>query len=81
MFSDEMAIEFDIVLEKQRAGYTAYVPALPGCISEGNTKAQAMRNIKEAIQLYLEETGKAKAKQMASSVSIEKATIEGLENN
>jgi predicted RNase H-like HicB family nuclease len=27
---------------------------LPGCISEGETKAQALRNIKEAIQLYLE---------------------------
>ncbi|MEI7961187.1 MAG: type II toxin-antitoxin system HicB family antitoxin [archaeon] len=53
-------MEFDVVLEKQRSGYTAYVPALPGCISEGNTKTEAMRNIKEAIELFLEEKGKSK---------------------
>ena len=35
-------------------GYTVYVPSLPGCISEGNTKEEALANIKEAIGLYLE---------------------------
>jgi len=35
-------------------GYTAYVPALPGCISEGDTLDDARRNIREAIELYLE---------------------------
>jgi predicted RNase H-like HicB family nuclease len=35
-------------------GYTAYVPALPGCISEGDTLEQARQNIREAIELYLE---------------------------
>jgi len=35
-------------------GYTVYVPSLPGCISEGNTKEEALANIKEAIELYLE---------------------------
>ena len=35
-------------------GYTAYVPSLPGCISEGNTKEEALKNIQEAIELYLE---------------------------
>jgi predicted RNase H-like HicB family nuclease len=35
-------------------GYTATVPALPGCISEGDTLEEARRNIREAIQLYLE---------------------------
>ncbi len=35
-------------------GYTAIVPSLPGCISEGDTKEEAIRNIKEAIKLYLE---------------------------
>ena len=70
-----MQIEFDVVLEKQRLGYTAHVPALPGCISEGNTKTEAMRNIKEAIELFLEEKGKTKAKQLAGAISIGKATI------
>jgi len=35
-------------------GYTAIVPSLPGCISEGETKEEALENIKEAIELYLE---------------------------
>jgi len=44
-----------IVLESsEEGGYTVYVPSLPGCISEGNTKEEAMANIKEAIELYLE---------------------------
>jgi len=30
------------------------VPALPGCISQGKTKKEALENIKEAIELYLE---------------------------
>ena len=32
-------------------GYTVYVPALPGCISEGDTLEEARRNIREAIEL------------------------------
>lgn len=35
-------------------GFTALVPALPGCISEGDTRDQALANIQEAIRLYLE---------------------------
>ena len=44
-----------IILEpSEEGGYTAIVPALPGCISEGNTRKKALDNIKEAIELYLE---------------------------
>ena len=44
-----------IVLElSDEGGYTAYVPSLPGCISEGDTREKAIANIKEAIELYLE---------------------------
>ena len=35
-------------------GFTAYVPALPGCLSEGDTLEEARANIREAIELYLE---------------------------
>ena len=35
-------------------GYTVYVPSLPGCISEGDTRDEAMQNIREAIDLYLD---------------------------
>ena len=44
-----------IVLEpSEDAGYTAIVPSLPGCISEGDTVDEALQNIREAIELYLE---------------------------
>jgi len=44
-----------VVLEpSEEGGYTVVVPALPGCISEGDTREEALRNIREAIALYLE---------------------------
>jgi len=46
---------FKIVLEpSEDGGYTATVPALPGCLSEGDTVEEAMANIREAVELYLE---------------------------
>ncbi|HUU62355.1 MAG TPA: type II toxin-antitoxin system HicB family antitoxin [Dehalococcoidia bacterium] len=48
-------MKFKVVLESQEeGGYTASVPSLPGCVSQGETKEEAMANIKEAIELYLE---------------------------
>jgi predicted RNase H-like HicB family nuclease len=48
---------FKVVLElAQEGGYVIYVPSLPGCISEGDSKEEALENIKEAIELYLEPT-------------------------
>ena len=45
----------NIVLEpSEEGGYTATVPALPGCISEGDTIEEAMANIREAIELCVE---------------------------
>jgi predicted RNase H-like HicB family nuclease len=45
-----------VILEpSDEGGYTVFVPSLPGCISEGNNKKEALKNIKEAIELYLEE--------------------------
>jgi predicted RNase H-like HicB family nuclease len=36
-------------------GYTVHVPALPGCVSEGDTLGEARANIREAIALWLED--------------------------
>lgn len=48
-------MRFKVVLEPaEEGGYTVYVPSLPGCISEGETIEEALANIKEAIELYLE---------------------------
>jgi predicted RNase H-like HicB family nuclease len=44
-----------VVLEpSEEGGFTAYVPSLPGCISEGESEEDALTNIQEAIALYLE---------------------------
>ena len=44
-----------VVLEpSDEGGYTVYVPSLPGCISEGDTIDEALVNIGEAVELYLE---------------------------
>lgn len=52
----KMGAKFHIVLERQdEGGYTVYVPELPGCISQGESEKEAIRNIKEAMGLYLEE--------------------------
>jgi predicted RNase H-like HicB family nuclease len=51
----EENMRFKVVLEPQEeGGYTVYVPSLPGCVSQGETIQEAMTNIKEAIELYLE---------------------------
>lgn len=48
-------MKLKIILEKSdEGGFTAYVPSLPGCISEGNSEEEAVKNLQEAIELYLE---------------------------
>ena len=48
-------MKFDIVLEKEEDGtFSVHCPALKGCHSQGNTKEEALLNIREAIDLYLE---------------------------
>ncbi len=44
-----------VILEpSDDGGFTALVPSLPGCISEGETEEEALANIREAVELYLE---------------------------
>ena len=48
-------MKLQVVLEpSEEGGFTVTVPALPGCISEGDTREDALRNIEDAIKLYLE---------------------------
>ena len=50
-------MKLKIILEpSEEGGFTVFVPALPGCISEGDSREEALANIKEAIKLYLEPT-------------------------
>jgi predicted RNase H-like HicB family nuclease len=49
-------MRYTVVLEREDdGGYVASVPALPGCVSQGDTRAEALKNIQEAIALYVED--------------------------
>jgi len=44
-----------VILEpSEDGGFTVRIPSLPGCVSEGYTREEALANIREALQLYLE---------------------------
>ena len=50
-----MVMKFRVMIERDEDGvYVAEVPDLPGCATEGKTKKELMKNVKEAIQAYLE---------------------------
>jgi len=49
-------MKYTVVLEREAdGGYVVTVPVLPGCVSEGDTRAEALANIQEAIDLYIED--------------------------
>jgi len=47
-------MKYRVNLKKTDEGYSVWVPGLPGCWSQGKTEEQALENIKDAIQAYLE---------------------------
>ena len=48
-----MSLRYSIVLHKSDEGYAVSCPALPGCWSQGETEAEAVENIRDAIREYL----------------------------
>jgi predicted RNase H-like HicB family nuclease len=46
--------KFTVILREEAEGYSAQVVELPGCISQGKSRKQALANIREAIEGYLE---------------------------
>jgi antitoxin HicB len=49
-------MRYTVVLEGEGdGGYVVSVPALPGCVSQGDTRGDALANIREAIELYIED--------------------------
>lgn len=47
--------QYTVILEQQPdGGFTATVPALPGCVSEGDTRSEALAMIKDAVAGYIE---------------------------
>jgi predicted RNase H-like HicB family nuclease len=48
-------MRYAIVYQDEEGNWIAEVPSLPGCISQGDTREEAIANIREAIALYLED--------------------------
>jgi predicted RNase H-like HicB family nuclease len=52
---EEENMKYRVLIEQDEDGvFIAEVPSLPGCISQGNTRPEALRNVQEAITAYLE---------------------------
>jgi predicted RNase H-like HicB family nuclease len=49
-------MKYSVILQRESdGGYVATVPALPGCVSQGDSREEVLKNIEEAIELYLED--------------------------
>lgn len=72
-------LQLDVVYQiAEEGGFIAFVPALPGCISEGDTFEEAKVNILEAIDLYIEdlmENNELDTSKIETASIIEKASI------
>jgi len=48
-------MKYRVIIEQDEDGmFIAKVPSLPGCISQGETRTEALKNIQEAIEVYIE---------------------------
>lgn len=59
---------FNAIIEKNEAGYFAHIPELKGCVTQGKTYEDALSNIKEAAELYLESLDKDELREIPSLV-------------
>ena len=49
-------MKYTVILQRESdGGYVAVVPALPGCVSQGATRAEVLKNVEEAIEGYLDD--------------------------
>lgn len=47
-------MQYLVVIEKTKTGYSAYSPDLPGCISTGETREEVEQNMREAVEFHLD---------------------------
>jgi predicted RNase H-like HicB family nuclease len=51
-----MAMKYTVVLNREAdGGFVASIPVLPGCVSQGNSREESLSNIREAMELYVED--------------------------
>ena len=48
-------MKYTVIIEQgHQSGYVVYCPALEGCVSQGETREEALKNIREAMEVYIE---------------------------
>ncbi len=53
-------MSYTVILEREAdGGFVVSVPALPGCVSQGDSRQEALLNIREAMELYIEDCREA----------------------
>jgi len=67
--------QYRVILEPDEGGFVVWVPVRPGCVSQGDTREEALANIREAIQAYLESAFKH-AESVPEEEGLEEATVE-----
>jgi len=60
---------FKVQLVKTHEGFSIWCPALPGCASQGETEAEALENIQEAIAAYLESVAMTQGPEAANAIA------------
>lgn len=57
MKANRSSLEYQAVFQEEtEGGYSVWVPDLPGCTSQGEALEEALKNIKEAIKLYIDDS-------------------------
>ncbi|HDG62130.1 MAG: hypothetical protein DRP30_06300 [Thermotoga sp.] len=71
-----MTIKYKAFIEPEDdGGFHAWVPALPGCHVQGDTKEEALKNLQEAVLLYIESL-KAHGEEIPNDIEIETTNVE-----
>lgn len=68
-------LKYTAVFTPEKTGYSVTIPALPGCISEGNTFEEALSNIQEAAELYLEDLKNSEIPQEKSPIVVSPVSV------
>lgn len=72
-------MRYTVILEQEPdGGYVASAPALPGCVGQGDNRAEALRNIREAVELYVEDCCEAGDSACFSAPSITSSPVSRL---
>ena len=64
-----MQLVVNLVYDPDYKGYVADVPELPGCMSQGKTVDAAVKNVREAIALYLETAPRRKRRRVKPTLT------------